>query len=1200
MPWRAPLVCLGLALAWRTWPRLGRLAAVPVLAAALLDLLVPAARPPASVARAMSRSVCGVSQSLAAAAEGEELRRLFLAEGGAIDPEAPFAGLEQLAASLPTFLDGLVLVDERGEPVAWVGRTARLPLRLRLLGEPAVLAEPGVEEIRIWWRVPVLDRGRQLGALLASAALAEDGARRALGVWAGRAAAIVPLLEGGEAVRGPGGLRVVGLGVVPSGAVWWSTRGLAVAAVLLLAGALTAFPWRGIAAAAALAWLVALGGVPPAFGVVLCLGVAVGLVGRHGRWVPWVAGGVAGGVACLLPWALARLAAPMQVDSLLAPGFVTVALVGSLAALCSSVEGGPSHLALWGVRLGGWALVALGFLRSEPVALAAGAACVVGVGTRKRSVAAGSLLAAAMLMTAWDAMQRESLAARTDATLALLRNAQQPARAFLASLPQSGLAALARFTPQESLVVLGRHAAWSGLSQRLPGMCLVLRDESGATVTAWGPLPPAGSPLRVLAEKELESGGSLAVVAPAPPLDGLESLTAGGVGAPVAAFDRSGAPRGRGATFRPLPPEVVGRALAAGRSWVAVGVGEREFLAYLHAWEDTVLAVPWVRPPAAERALVLAGLALWGGLPLAAWRERGRAREWWRERHTFVGRTRILTAATTLVPVVLLGQLLPVQWLRQHQRWRLEFGRAVAAPLVQLGWEPRVTRLAHEIGGAAGLYRGGRLVVSSRPDLVVRGGMPSMPPRTAYVRAIRGWGEPVVEGEEALQVFVAASGEPQPTVLGVVGIPAAAVLGGSSPREWFAVTGVLSLLAALVAAEKLGQRLSTPLRTVVRAAERLGRGEPLGHLPVARDEDVAALGRAFATMAETVRRREEELRRERNLLETVLDTLSAGVVVAAPSGEVELANPSARKLLDGGHGLDALAGRFGGAVKELFAAGTGGTPGELMVHPPHQPESVWRVTVRPLRRPSGRVLVVLEDLSEFARAERLASLAELARIVAHEVKNPLTPIRLWAEELKETLERDPQAVVETARLATEQILERVEHLREVTQGFSNLVALERWTPQRVNLGDLARQVAGEYGVLSQRGVVLLVDATSDAEVVADPEWLRRALRHLLENSARALAGRGGTILLQVQEGPGRVVLAVRDTGGGVAEEHLPRLFEPFFSTTSDGSGLGLAVVRRVAERAGGTVEARNVGGGLEVRLVFPHPDARGTPPGEGG
>jgi two-component system sensor histidine kinase FlrB len=109
----------------------------------------------------------------------------------------------------------------------------------------------------------------------------------------------------------------------------------------------------------------------------------------------------------------------------------------------------------------------------------------------------------------------------------------------------------------------------------------------------------------------------------------------------------------------------------------------------------------------------------------------------------------------------------------------------------------------------------------------------------------------------------------------------------------------------------------------------------------------------------------------------------------------------------------------------------------------------------------------------------------------------------------------------------------------------------------------------------------------EAAIVADAQWIRRALRHLLENSARVMAGRDGEIVVAVRRLQAQVVLSVRDTGGGVASELLGRLFEPHFSTTSEGSGLGLAVVQRVAARAGGRVEAANVDGGLEVRLLFP-------------
>jgi len=1197
--WRAPLALLALAAAWRGWRSFGRPLAVPVLAALALDAALPWARPPAELARDVSARVREVGLALAVTVQGEDVRRLFVAEGGVVDPEVPFVGLQALARALPASLDALVLADERGEPVAWAGRSARLPVRLRLLGEPVVVAEPGFREIRLWWRAPVLDHGKQVGALLASTAVAERGVRRMLGVWGGRGGVAVPQLEGGEPVVGLAGTPVIGVRVFPARPLWWSAPGLALGAALLLLALLAPGAWRGPGVLAALAVLLALVGAPRGWWIVV--GAAVVAVAQTGvrqrPWARWVAAALAAGVVALLPPLLAELGAPLEVGSLLAPGVLTVALVTVLTALVSAPAGGGVRRWAVAARVAGWLLVLVGFWRSDVVLLSGGVALAVLTRAPARSVLAGALMASATVMTAWDAIGRRGIVAATESTLARLQHAEGPARRFLASLPESGLAALARMGPAEALVVLGRSAEWSGLGEHLPGTAFVLRDASGEEVTAWGPVEPAGG--RVLAERGLATGGSVAVVAPAPPFDVLESLAAAGVDAPLAVFDRSGAPRGRGATFKPLPPEAVGRALAAERSWGTVGVGEREYAAYLRAWGDAVLAVPWVRPPLAERALLLAALALWGGLPIALVGERRRLAEWWRERTTFVGRTRLLTAATALLPVLLLGQLLPVQWLRQQQRSRLEFGRAVAAPLVQLGWSDRTVALAREMGGAVAVYRGGRLVASSRPDLVVRGELPALPPRTAYVRAIRGWGEPVVEGKEQVQVFVAAAGEPQPTVLGVVGIPAAGLLGGSSPREWFAVTGVLAVMVALFAAETLGRRLSRPLRTVVQAAERLERGEPLQELPLSRDEDVAALGRAFAAMAATVQRREEELRRQRDLLETVLDTLSAGVLVATPASVVELANPAARALLGGRETTEALAGHFGSAVTALLAAGAAGTSGEEMLRPPHRPESVWRVTVRPLDRPAGRVLVVMEDLSEFARAERLASLAELARIVAHEVKNPLTPIRLWAEELREALAKGPEAVVEVARVATEQILDRVEHLKAVTQGFSNLVALERWNPQLVGLGAVAREVAGEYGVLAQRGIALLVEAEVDVPVLVDLEWLRRGIRHLLENSARALAGKGGTIVVRVADEGEAAVLTVRDSGGGVADEHLPRLFEPFFSTTSDGSGLGLAVVRRVAERAGGRARARNVAGGLEVRLEFPraHPPSR--PPEKG-
>jgi signal transduction histidine kinase/HAMP domain-containing protein len=798
-----------------------------------------------------------------------------------------------------------------------------------------------------------------------------------------------------------------------------------------------------------------------------------------------------------------------------------------------------------------------------------------------------AIVAAGLVVGGDDAARKVSLVATTEATLVRLSRVEAPARAMLAQLPDEALTRMVRLELGERLVVLGRLATWLGLEQALPGTSLVLTDPAGEQAGCWGEvvIQTEGVP-HELASRSLPNGWQVAILAPPAPSDLLAGLGAAGIEVPVAVVDRSGVPRSRGATFRPLSPSIVGKTLAAGHLWASVGIGERDFEAYLRAHKDTVLVVPWVRPPMAEAGLLLAALTLWGVFPLTVWERRRRWLRWWAHRRTFGGRMRVLSVAAAVLPVLLLGQLLPRQWDRQQEKARLELARAISQLLATERWEEGTSWLVRELGGAVAVYRSGKLVSSTRPDLAAVGKVPWLPPPEAYVRSVRGWQEPlvVVEGDET-SVFTPMRGG-EAVVVGVVGLRLQAMGRSPSPREWFVITGIFAMLVALGTAERLGRRLGRPLRRLVGAAHRLERGEPVAKIETGGDEDVEALGRAFTTMAREVQRREDELRRGRDLLETVLGTLSAAVMVVDSEGNVGLSNAAAEKLLGGGRTITGLAECFAPEVSAMVAHTAGGARAEGTVHPVAAPEALWRVTALQLPAAAGRVLVVMEDLSEVARAERLSSLAELARIAAHEVKNPLTPIRLWAEELKTALGRGPEAVAAVAQVAAQQILERVEHLREVAQGFANLVSLEHWEPYPMQLKVLAGEVAAEYEVLRQRGVALRVIG-DEAEIVADAQWIRRALRHLLENSARVMAGQTGEVVVSVLQLEHQVILSVRDTGGGVASNLLGRLFEPHFSTTSQGSGLGLAVVRRVAERAGGSIEAKNVDGGLEIRLVFP-------------
>jgi signal transduction histidine kinase len=1176
-----------LALGWRGLPRRRSLLAVVVAAALAIDGLVPSVRSADSFTTRVSARAAELQRQLGTLAEDARLHRLLYPGGGEAEPEAPFALIERSWHSLPVGVDSLVLVDEHGLPVAWAGPSARLPVHLRPLGERAVAGEPGVGSVWLWWRESVFESGHQMGAVLAGVQLPEAGSRSALGVWAGRAAVAAAHLDRrGEGIAyGP--MPPVRFDVVRARPVGWSAPGAAVLAVVLVLAAGGPPVRLALAVGGGLVVLPLLGWLGHGWWLVggLALGALVATRLPHGWGIRVAEAAALGALAWTLPGLFDLLGVDLAAQSLLWPGVMRWALVAALAVLLRSAGGGGPPLP-WVLRLLGWLPLVAGVVRADATLLGAGAASVVLVGLPGRGLMLAALAAAGLLVGSDDAARRTGLVATTESTLARLERAAPPARALLGSLPEEALARTVRLEPWERIVVLGRLATWVGLGETLPGTSLVLTDPSGEAAGGWGESAIEGEGMpRVLASRALSNGWGVAILAPPAPTDLLAGLGAAGVEVPLAVFDRSGAPTSRGATFRPLSPARIGRALAEGRSWGRVGVGEREFVAYFRAHRDAVLAVPWVRPPLAEAGLMLAALTLWGVFPLAVWEHRHRWESWWRQRRTFGGRVRVLAVATAVLPVLLLGQLLPSQWNRQQEKARLELGRAVSQLLASARRDEGLSWLVRELGGAVAVYRSGKLASTTRADLAVLGTVPWLPPSEAYVRSVRAWQEPVVMAGAETSVFAPMRGE-EPVVVGVVGLRLQALGRSPSPGEWFLVTGLLAMLLALTTAERLGERLARPLRRLVGAAHRIERGERFAGLETGGDEDVQALGHAFETMALEVQRREEELRRERDLLERVLETLSAAVVVADAGGRVELANPAARQLLGSEEFPGGLSRRFGAEIGLLIERAARGQRVEEPMRPATSPQELWRVTALPLPKSAGRVLLVMEDLSELARAERLASFAELARIAAHEVKNPLTPIRLWAEELREALGRGPDQLAEVAQTAAEQILERVEHLREVAQSFSNLVALEHWEPEAIPLLRLASEVAAEYDVLRTRGVALEV-VGDDAEIVADARWIRRALRHLLENSVRVLAGRGGEIVVAVRRMGHQVSLSVHDTGGGVANDLLGRLFEPHFSTTSEGSGLGLAVVQRVATMAGGTVEARNAEGGLEVRLLFP-------------
>jgi two-component system nitrogen regulation sensor histidine kinase NtrY len=211
----------------------------------------------------------------------------------------------------------------------------------------------------------------------------------------------------------------------------------------------------------------------------------------------------------------------------------------------------------------------------------------------------------------------------------------------------------------------------------------------------------------------------------------------------------------------------------------------------------------------------------------------------------------------------------------------------------------------------------------------------------------------------------------------------------------------------------------------------------------------------------------------------------------------------------------------------------------------------------------------------------------MARQVAHEIKNPLTPIQLTAEHLRAVADRGDASLPQVVRTAVQNILRQVVTLRETSREFSDYASLRQPQRKPLNLRKLLADIAAGYAASGERGVDFRADiAPSTPEVYfADERLLRGAIANLIENALQAAAD--GQVRLASTTTDTRLILSVEDDGPGVDPELLPRIFDPYFSTKSTGTGLGLAIARKAIEEHGGQVRAMNLHPGLRVEIELP-------------
>src|SRR5450631_4047980 len=420
---------------------------------------------------------------------------------------------------------------------------------------------------------------------------------------------------------------------------------------------------------------------------------------------------------------------------------------------------------------------------------------------------------------------------------------------------------------------------------------------------------------------------------------------------------------------------------------------------------------------------------------------------------------------------------------------------------------------------------------------------------------------------------------------------------------------LLTLFSALALAFVLSERLSAPLSALAEATRAIAKGDYSKLNPVKSRDEFGVLTQSFNTMTrqiadatDAMERNQQQLENSKTYLESILSNLTSGVLTFDERLYVKTMNAAANAILaiPGGafHGIKLSewprhvqsVAPFAEIALRQFAS-SGMRQWEEQVEYRRADGQQRTLLIRGTRLgksgESGYV-VVFDDVTHLIQAQRDAAWGEVARRLAHEIKNPLTPIQLSAERLQQKLQdKLPEHEADILKRATGTIVNHVAALKGMVDDFTQYAHASRMNAKAVNLNELVREVLVLYEAM---GVAIEPRLTeSPPSNYADPAMLRQLLHNLFQTAIDALTGvENPRILVATTMGTGGVLLTVRDNGTGIAEGVMGRIFEPYVTTKPKGTGLGLAIVKKIVDEHHGRILVENVKPhGATVSIVLP-------------
>jgi len=373
------------------------------------------------------------------------------------------------------------------------------------------------------------------------------------------------------------------------------------------------------------------------------------------------------------------------------------------------------------------------------------------------------------------------------------------------------------------------------------------------------------------------------------------------------------------------------------------------------------------------------------------------------------------------------------------------------------------------------------------------------------------------------------------------------------------------------------RRITIPIKALAEATARLAEGNVGHRVEVEATDEIGRLIDSFNDMSSQLAAQRKQLTETSRFMSTVLESVATGIVAFNDQLELLSINRAAQQMLrlETPAGNAPLAELFRGDLDPVAAALQELTSGRSRSR---EVALILGGELRYLELSAARLgsgsgwVLAIEDSTQLMQAQKLAAWNEAARRIAHEIKNPLTPIQLSAERIARKFRNGDADTAEVIEQGTKTIVEEVGQLKRMVDEFARFARMPAIHLRHAQLAEILEQAAGLYRNVKP-GVTITVDVATDLELLMDPEQIRRAVGNLLKNAVEATES--GEVRVSARRAPHRVVIEVADPGRGVPDSDKDKLFLPYFSTKGRGTGLGLAIVHRIVRDHDGQIHVHD-------------------------